>query len=410
MSPEPSAAVLHDAALAAQGPAWYRAVVRAADRIEVPFLLGVPPPGAPGEAVFKAGDHEVRTAATFDGKTLKIPMDVHQTAVAATVGEGGSLTGSFSMSWRAVEASSIPLVATKIDAPATRALATVGDAGGAALDLKEPRSVWRLALSESGTAKLVIEQTAPGDFAGILLFATGNIIYLAGNGRGDALVLTGFDGTAGYRLELALGADRARGKGKWLAGHKLDWRETLTATRGADFALAKQPRPTRPGIKVELPARPELAALPRGPLVVELAGSWCSTCKHAAPFLAELYREYQPRGLQMVTLLYELTDDPATDAKQAAAFKQAYGVVWPVVAIPGGVEDFAAILPRGLAGVDPSGFPLTLFLAADRSLVGLHAGFPAADAAEDEVRRVTAEFRAHAEALLAKPAGAKPVK
>ena len=109
-------------------------------------------------------------------------------------------------------------------------------------------------------------------------------------------------------------------------------------------------------------------------------------------------------SIALYSLLYELTGDPAVDTKQAETFKQAYGVTWPVVPIHGGVEDFAEILPRGLAGVDPSGFPLTLFLGADRSLVALHAGFPAADAAQSEQRRVAAEFRKHIEALLAKPA------
>jgi thiol-disulfide isomerase/thioredoxin len=51
--------------------------------------------------------------------------------------------------------------------------------------------------------------------------------------------------------------------------------------------------------------------------VVELAGSWCAACRSAAPFLVELYREYQPRGLHMVSLRYEFSDDRVFDAVQA---------------------------------------------------------------------------------------------
>jgi hypothetical protein len=101
------------------------------------------------------------------------------------------------------------------------ALTTVGP-DGAALDLGQPRSVWRLAMTESGLAKLVVDQTAPGEFGGLLLL-----------------------GISGYRLELTLGADRARARGKLFAGHRLDWREAVTATRGADFALAARSRPSR---------------------------------------------------------------------------------------------------------------------------------------------------------------------
>jgi thiol-disulfide isomerase/thioredoxin len=274
-------------------------------------------------------------------------------------------------------------------------------AEGALLDLGEPRTVWRLAMAESGVAKLVIDQVAPGDFTGVLRFDTGNTIYLAGNGRGDAAVLSGFDGTSGYRIELALGADRKRARGKWISGHRFDWRETLTATRGADFPFAAKARPRRPGAKIGLPDYPALAALEPGPLLVELAGSWCSTCRYAAPFLVELHREYAPRGLRMVTLLYEFTDDPEADAKQAEAFKQTYGVTWPVVPIRGDLDEFTAIVPSGLADLHPAGFPVTLFLAADRSLVALHTGFPAPDAAE--LPGVEAELRAHAEALVGGP-------
>jgi thiol-disulfide isomerase/thioredoxin len=380
-------------------PSWYRAVIRVPDGVEVPFFLGVPPAGAPGQAVFKVGAHDVRTDATFDGTTLKVPLTVHQTTVEATVAADGNLTGTFSTSWRAWGASSVPLTATKVEAPATTTLATVTT--GAPLDLGEPRSAWRLGMKDSGVAKLSVTQTAPGDFEGLMVLDTGNIIYLAGNGRGDALVLTGFDGTSGYRIELELTADRKGGKGRFFGGHRLDWRESLTATRGPDFVLAVKAKASRPGAPITLPDLPELAALEPGPLLVELAGSWCSTCRNAAPFLVELYREYQPRGLRMVTLLYEFTEDPAVDAQQAETFKRTYDVTWPVVPVPGGIEDFTEIMPGGLSDLNPAGFPITLFLAADRSLVSLHAGFPAPHT--EEFGRVTTEFRATIEKLLAEP-------
>jgi hypothetical protein len=387
--------------VAEPGPRWYRASVRAPDGVEARFFLGVPAPGAPGQAILKVADYEVRSAATFDGKTLKISLPVYLTAIEATAGPDGTLAGSFTTSSRAWGASSIPLTATPVAAPVPSALATV-DSTAAVLDLGEPHSVWRVAMAESGTGKLVIDQTAPGEFSGLLLLDTGNIIYVAGNGRGDAIILSGFDGTAGYRVELTLAADRARAGGKFFGGQRFDWRETLTATRGADFTLALKPRPKRLGDRITLPDSPALAGLARGPLVVELAGSWCSTCRNAAPFLVDLYREFHPRGLNMVTLLYEFTDDRSIDAQQAETFKNTYGVTWPVVSIPGGIDDFAEAMPSGLADINPGGFPITLFLASDRSLVGLHAGFPAADAAS-EFHRVTAEFRATIETLLASP-------
>jgi hypothetical protein len=142
-----------------------------------------------------------------------------------------------------------------------------------------------------GVPAPVVDQTARGEFGGLL----------AGNGRGDTVVLTG----------------------KLVAGHRLDWCEVMTATRGADLALAAQPKATPPGIQIDLLS--ELPALDRGLLVVALAGNWCAACGNAAPF------------------------------------KKTYGVTWPVVPIPGSID--------GLSGINPTGFPITLFLArsvADR--------------------------------------------
>jgi hypothetical protein len=96
-APSPVPVAAPDAAVAA-GPTWYRAVLRGEDGTEVYFFLGVPAPGASGAAVFKVGAHEARSDATFDGKALKIPMDVHQTAIEGTVAADGTLSGTFSAS------------------------------------------------------------------------------------------------------------------------------------------------------------------------------------------------------------------------------------------------------------------------------------------------------------------------
>ena len=383
----------------ATAPSWFRAVVTSADHVEAVFLLRVP--AGKGTATFKVGAHEVTTAATFEGGTLEIPMTVHQTSVEAKLQPDGSLTGAFVTTWRAFGASTLALRATPIAAPTTAALTTVASEE-AALDLGEVRTVWKLAMAESGEAKLALTQTAPGSFEGVVSLDTGNLIYVAGNGLGDAIVMTGFDGTSGYRLELVLSKDRANATGSLVGGHRLDWREKLSATRRADFALALKPRVTKPNGKLVLPDLPELAKLPKGPLLVELAGSWCSTCRNAAPFIGQLDREYRAKGLTIVTLLYEFTDDAKVDAKQAALFRETYNATWLVVPVQGTLEDFAEIVPAGLSDLNPAGFPISLFLAADRSVVAVHAGFPAPDSLT-EFAAVSAEFRANVEKLLALP-------
>jgi thiol-disulfide isomerase/thioredoxin len=379
---------------------WFRAALRGAGGVEVPFFLGIDTRAraGPSDAVIRVGRHEVRTPATFDGRTLRAPFPVHQTALEAVLAPDGTLAGTFATSWRAWGASAIPLDARPIAEPVLSALATV--TAGAPIDLGAARTTWRLVGTESGVAKLAVEQHAPGELTGLLHIDNGNLIYLAGSARGSTIALAGFDGTSGYRVQLELAADRATGRGTLVGGHRLDWREELTATSGPNFELAMRPRGAGPDVKIGLRAPPELVALRHGPLVLEIGGSWCSTCRNAAPFFAELYREYHPRGLDMVTLLYELTGERELDAEQAERFRQTYGATWPVIPVHGDLDDFPEIMPSGLVDLDPAGFPVTLFLTADRTLVSLHAGFPSPDA-PDEFRRVAAQFRATIERLLA---------
>lgn len=378
---------------------WYRASVAAPDGIEAWFFLSTPASGT-GTAKFRTGVHDVTAGASVEGNKLSIPIPIHQTNIEATIGADGTLAGTFTIEWGAIDKSSIPLKAAPVAAPSIAALATV-PAEGTPLDLGAPKTFWKVQMKDSGIAKLVLDQRAPGEFEGALDIDTGNTVYMAGNARGKTAVLTGFDGTAGYRVELTFDDKAQSATGKYFAGPRFDWRETFTAKRGEDFVRTLKPRPTKPGVKVKLPDHPELAKLPEGPLLVELAGSWCSTCRNAAPFIVELDKEYKARGLQVVTLLYELTGDAASDAKQAEMFKQAYGATWPVVPITADIEELAAKLPTGLADIDPGGFPITLFIAKDRSLAAVHAGFPAAHLKE-ESDRVKAEFRKHVEAILKK--------
>jgi thiol-disulfide isomerase/thioredoxin len=378
------------------GPTWYRATVRAPDGVEARFFIGLPAAGAPRLATYKVGRYEMQNAMTFDGTTLAIPIPVHEASLDAHVVAPGKLEGTFTMAWRTWGASSLPLTADEVAQPTIAALETL-PATGPALDVGAPHSVWKVEMPDSGVAKLELDQVAPGELDAMLTFDTGNFVYLAGDGRGDEAVLTGFDGTSVYRLELTLDAKRAAARGTFFAGHKLDWREALTATR-APVEIAAKVKATDPRAPIELPPLP--SPLPPGPVVVELSGSWCSTCRYAAPVLAQLYAEYHPRGLQMVSLLYELTDDPAYDAKRAEAFVKAYGVTWPAVPISGPLEDLGDLLPSNLSDVNTSGFPITLFLTAEHEAIAVHAGFPAPDATAEHARGV-AEFRAHVEQLLA---------
>jgi hypothetical protein len=107
---------------------------------------------------------------------------------------------------------------------------------------------------------------------------------------------------------------------------------------------------------------------------------------------------FDHRTLAVHLAVYQTAVD-ATVQPDGALAGTTYGVTWPVVAVPGTTDDFTKIMPSGLTNLDPSGFPLLLFVAGDCRLIALHAGFPATDS--EAYAAVTAEIRGDVEKLLA---------
>src|SRR5690606_5937790 len=135
------------------------------------------------------------------GRTVRVEFPVLRTALVGDREAGGDLRGAFVSSSRSRGPARLPFVATPVAGPDPGLLAP--RAVGEPIDLGEARTTWRLEVA-GALARLELEQLAPGAFQGTLTFADGNICYVAGVGRGDRLVVSGFDGAAPYRLALAL--------------------------------------------------------------------------------------------------------------------------------------------------------------------------------------------------------------
>jgi hypothetical protein len=119
---------------------------------------------------------------------------------------------------------------------------------------------------------------------------------------------------------------------------------------------------------------------------------------YAAPFMVAMYEKYHPRGLAMVTLTYEFTDDAAYNRQQAEAFKKKYGVTWEVIPVAGELDSAADILPPTLDGIDLSGLPLAIFLRPDGTIHHFHSGFPATGT--EHYKALTAQYESWIQDLL----------
>ena len=137
-------------------------------------------------------------------------------------------------------------------------------------------------------------------------------------------------------------------------------------------------------------------------VVVALAGSWCPNCHDEAPFLAELYRKYQSKGLEIVSLSFEEEAQKAKGYARLLAFNKRYGVTYPVV-LAGDQADVAEKVPQIH---NLNSFPTTIFLGKDGLVRGVHAGFAgAASGAFHETAKE--EITATVERLLAESTTAR---
>ena len=129
-------------------------------------------------------------------------------------------------------------------------------------------------------------------------------------------------------------------------------------------------------------------------VILSVTGSWCPNCHDEAPFLAELYRAYRDRGLEVVALSFE-EEAQLKDPTRLRAFVQQYGIDYPVLLA--GLPDSA---PAALPQVEHlDSFPTTLFLGRDGRLRATHAGFPS-PASGDFYTKAREEITATVERLL----------
>jgi thiol-disulfide isomerase/thioredoxin len=136
-------------------------------------------------------------------------------------------------------------------------------------------------------------------------------------------------------------------------------------------------------------------------VIVEILGTWCPTCHDSAPLMADLYRRYRDRGLEVVGLAYEVTGDTAVDGALVRRYRDKFGITFPLLLAGVNDSDSPGETQPQLSG--PIAFPTTIFLDRTGRVRKVHAGFsgPATGEAQEALVR---EFDATVRALLEEPA------
>ena len=129
-------------------------------------------------------------------------------------------------------------------------------------------------------------------------------------------------------------------------------------------------------------------------VIVAIGGSWCPNCHDEAPFLVQLYNKYHQRGLEVVDLSFEESEQ-LKNPERLRSFVTKYNIPYPVL-VMGTPDELNEKLPQGK---NLNSWPTTFFVGRDGLVKETHAGFSGPATGEANVR-LKAEVSALVERLL----------
>ena len=356
-------------------------------------------------AVIINGDERADTShVTVNGQAVEIGFDWYDAAITAKVQADGSMQGRWRKTASGGNDSTLPFTATR----GYSYRFSLQPSAEKALDIS---GTWKVIFTdEDGDSDAVGEFTQIGKMvSGTFLTPTGDYRYLEGNLDGNSLKLSTFDGAHAF-LFTAEWQDGSLHNGNFWS------RDTYHATWSAfptDKTVAEllpdswdMVQMTSADQKVSF-AFEDLqgntvqltdARFQGKPVLVNLFGSWCPNCNDEAPVLAEFYRQYQPRGLEIVGLAFEYTGDTARDKKQIAAFKQRYGIDYPLLLAGVNDKEEAA---KTLGFLDKVvAYPTSIFLDHNHNVIDIHSGF-AGPGTGDHYKELVADLEQRIQQMVA---------
>lgn len=122
-------------------------------------------------------------------------------------------------------------------------------------------------------------------------------------------------------------------------------------------------------------------------LIVDIMGTWCHNCMDAAPLLEQLHREFKNKGLEVVGLSFELSDDFATARKNLLLYEERYGVTYTLLFC--GTTERANVDARLHSQLNNFfAYPTTLFIDPKGLVWDVHVGFKGPGTGEEYQRQV----------------------
>jgi thiol-disulfide isomerase/thioredoxin len=363
---------------------------------DIPFKLQIAGDGSKLQGwLFNGNDKVMASGASFQNGSLVLNFDSYAAKLEAKLQDGG-LVGQYGPMLK----KTYPVTAHRHN----------GEASSAA-NAPKIDGLWEVAVKSAKGEKawrLIVEEKSAANVEAAILRVDGDTGALTGGYKDGKFVLSHFSGGRPALMILTPAADGTLA----IDMTDLHGSSQLTATR-PDVARAKGlDPPTDPdhhtSVKdVSEPFRfsfPDLdgkvvsntdARFLGKVVLVNVTGSWCPNCHDEAPFLAELYRKYRSKGLEVVALSFE-EDDQLKNPARLRAFMKEYGIEYTVL-LGGTPDERDAKLTQP---VNLNSWPTTFFLGRDGRVRFVHAGFPG-PASGTLYHQAVKEFYSQVDGLLA---------
>lgn len=210
---------------------------------------------------------------------------------------------------------------------------------------------------------------------------TGDYRYLAGSVYGNEMKLSTFDGAHAFLFHARKLSDGSLEGTFWSGDH---WIETWTATLNPDFSLTNPDSLTylKEGEStVEFSfinseqhlISPSDTRYQDKALLVQIMGTWCPNCKDQTTWLNEVYATYKPKGLEVISLAFELTEDTAIAFTNINKLKDYFHAPYEILfAGRAGKKTASAALPQ-LNHV--MSYPTLIFMDRNHTVQRIYTGF-----------------------------------
>ena len=379
---------------------WDATVV--VNKVDIPFRFEIAGDGASVRGWFFDGDLKMsstRGRVEPDG-TLVLEFSQLGTTLTATP-KDGQLEGSYSRGTRGAPYPFRAARAVAVRPPAGKVPSIEGE-WKIPVKSSKGEEAWRFIVRQSGpqvSATILRVDGDTGTLSGS--FKDGKFVISHFSGARPALyIVTPLqDGT----LELA----QNNGANKMVAVRVNDARakEIPEPTDPALFTRVKDPNErfhfSFPDLDGKLVSDGD-ARFAGKVVLVSISGSWCPNCHDEAPFLAELYKKYRGKGLEIVGLSFEEADQMKNPTR-VRGFVAQYGIEYPML-LCGSPDQASERLPQA---VNLNSFPTTFMLGRDGKVKSVHAGFASKASGkfhEENKRLITAEVE---RLLAARPQGTR---